>query len=38
MVRELTATVEKHEEWQNKVERSLVAGIEAALQEWRNGQ
>ena len=38
MVRELTATVEKHEEWQNKVERSLVAGIEAALQEWRNGR
>jgi predicted secreted Zn-dependent protease len=31
------AKVEKHERWQRKVERSLVAGIEAAQREWRNG-
>lgn len=34
----LTAMVERHEHWQQKVERSLVAGIEAALREWRNGE
>lgn len=34
---QLAATVAKHELWQEKVERSLFAGIEAAIREWRNG-
>lgn len=35
---EVSAMVERHQQWQHKVERSLVAGIEAALREWRNGE
>lgn len=35
---EMRKMVAKHEQWQQKVERSLVAGIEAALREWRNGE
>ena len=34
----VSAMVERHQQWQQKVERSLVAGIEAALREWRNGE
>jgi hypothetical protein len=35
--KKLDELVEKHERWKQKVERSLVAGIEAALTAWRNG-
>lgn len=37
-IAELREVVEKHERWQQKVERTLVAGIDAALREWRNGE
>lgn len=37
-MKQLQELVEKHEQWHEKVERSLVAGIEAALREWKNGE
>jgi hypothetical protein len=34
----LTETVLEHERWHNRVERAVIVGVEAALNEWRKGQ
>lgn len=36
-VETMSKVVAKHEQWQEKVSRTFIAGLEAALREWRNG-